>query len=495
MPEKNMPEQKMTGARDFAIVIMAAGKGTRLKSRRAKVLHEIGGQPLLAHVIKAAQQVVPAEHIHVIIGHQAESVRAAVAPMGVKFVLQAEQRGTGHAIMCAREHVAGYRNILVLSGDVPLVRPETIARLRDFHLGKKAAMTVLTAVPPDPFGYGRVIRAGLPKTRKTGALWGPGAGSDRVKAIVEQKALTKAQQKAREINSGIYAFAARPLFANIDRLTTGNAHHEFYLTDMAAILVKSRATVIALQAADPAEVLGANTLAELASLDAAMRMRKCHDLMAAGVSIYRPETCVIDPDVEIGADTILEPFVQILGRTRIGSDCRIRSFSVIRDSQIAGNVLVRNGCIIDQAVIASGAELGPYSHLRPGSEIGERAHVGNFVETKKTKLGRGSKANHLTYLGDSEIGPGVNVGAGTITCNYDGTSKHMTVIEEGAFIGSDATLVAPLRVGKGAYVAAGSTITEDVPPDALALGRSRQITKEGWARRRRDELAKSKAGK
>jgi len=481
MPAQNMAQQRMTGAGDFAIVIMAAGKGTRLKSRRAKVLHEIGGEPLLAHVIKAAQQVVPAEHIHVIIGHQAESVRAAVAPMGVKFVLQAEQRGTGHAIMCAREHVAGYRNILVLSGDVPLVRPETIARLRDFHLGKKAAMTILTAVPPDPFGYGRVIRAG--------------AGSDRVKAIVEQKALTKSQQKAREINSGIYAFAAGPLFANIDRLTTGNAHHEFYLTDMAALLVKAKANVVALKSDDPAEVLGANTLAELSTLDALLRFRKAYALMAGGVTIYRPDTCVIDPGVEIGADTILEPFVQILGSTRIGSDCRIRSFSVIRDSQIAGNVLVRNGCIIDQAVIASGAELGPYSHLRPGSEIGERAHVGNFVETKKTKLGRGAKANHLTYLGDSEIGPGVNVGAGTITCNYDGTSKHMTVIEEGAFIGSDATLVAPLRVGKGAYVAAGSTITDDVPPDALALGRSRQITKEAWARRRRDELAKSKAGK
>ena len=476
-----MPEKKMTGARDFAIVIMAAGKGTRLNSKRAKVLHEIGGQPLLAHVIKAAQQVVPAEHIHVIVGHQAESVRAAVAPMGVKFVLQADQRGTGHAIMCAREHVAGYRNILVLSGDVPLIRPETISRVRDFHLGKKAAMTILTAVPPDPFGYGRVIRAG--------------AGSDRVKAIVEQKALTKSQQKAREINSGIYAFATKPLFANIDRLTTDNAHRELYLTDMAALLVKSKATVVALKAPDPAEVLGANTLAELSSLDATMRARKCTELMASGVTIYRPETCVIDPEVEIGADTILEPFVQILGRTRIGSDCRIRSFSIISDSQMADKVLVRPGCVIDQSIIAAGAQLGPYSHLRPGSEIGENAHVGNFVETKKTRMGRGSKANHLTYLGDSEIGPGVNIGAGTITCNYDGTSKHMTIIEEGAFIGSDSTLVAPLRVGKGAYVAAGSTITADVPPDALVLGRSRQITKEGWARRRRDELAKSKAGK
>ncbi|MGZ4889415.1 MAG: bifunctional UDP-N-acetylglucosamine diphosphorylase/glucosamine-1-phosphate N-acetyltransferase GlmU [Candidatus Angelobacter sp.] len=476
-----MRNQKINGVRDFAIVIMAAGKGTRLKSKRAKVLHEIAGQPLIAHVIKAAQHIVPAEHIYVIIGHQAESVRAAVEPLGVKFVLQADQRGTGHAIMCARQQVASYQNLLVLSGDVPLIRPETIARLRDFHLNKKAAMTILTAAPSDPFGYGRVIRAG--------------SGSDRVKAIVEQKALTKSQQKEREINSGIYAFATKPLFANIDRLSTDNAHHELYLTDMAALLVKGKATVVALKASDPAEVLGANTLAELSSLDATMRARKCADLMAAGVSIYRPETCVIDPDVEIGADTILEPFVQIVGRTRIGSDCRIRSFSVISDSQIGDNVLLRPGCIIDQSTIAAGAQLGPYAHVRPGSEIGEGAHVGNFVETKKTRMGRGSKANHLTYLGDSDIGSGVNVGAGTITCNYDGADKHMTVIEDGAFIGSDSTLVAPLRIGKGAYVAAGSTITEDVPADALALGRSRQITKESWARQRRDERAKAKAGK
>jgi bifunctional UDP-N-acetylglucosamine pyrophosphorylase / glucosamine-1-phosphate N-acetyltransferase len=475
-----MRNQKINGNSDFAIVIMAAGKGTRLKSKRAKVLHEIAGQPLLAHVIKAAQQIVPAEHIYVIVGHQAENVRAAVEPLGVKFILQAEQRGTGHAIMCAREQVASYQNILVLSGDVPLIRPETIGRLRDFHLSKKAAMTILTAAPSDPFGYGRVIRAG---------------SSDRVKAIVEQKALTKSQQKEREINSGIYVFAAKPLFSNIDRLKTDNAHHELYLTDMAALLVKSKTTVVALRASDPAEVLGANTLAELSSLDATMRARKCADLMAAGVSIYRPETCVIDNDVEIGADTILEPFVQILGSTRIGSDCRIRSFSVIRDSNIADNVLFRPGCIVDQCTIAAGAQLGPYAHLRPGSEIGEGAHVGNFVETKKTRMGRGAKANHLSYLGDSDIGPGVNVGAGTITCNYDGAHKHMTVIEEGAFIGSDSTLVAPVRIGKGAYVAAGSTITEDVPADALALGRSRQTTKEGWARQQRDERAKAKAGK
>ncbi len=261
---------------------------------------------------------------------------------------------------------------------------------------------------------------------------------------------------------------------------------------MAALLVRAKARVVAVKAEDPAEVLGANTLAELSALDAALRARKTGQLMAAGVTIYRPETCVIDSDVEIGADTIIEPFVQIQGKTRIGSDCRIRSFTVISNSRLADGVLVRPGCIIDQSQVAAGALLGPYSHLRPGSEIGEGARVGNFVETKKVRLGRGSKANHLTYLGDAEIGAGVNVGAGTITCNYDGQKKHVTVIEDGAFIGSDSTLVAPVRIGKGAYIAAGSSITHDVPDDSLALGRARQTVKEGWARQRRTQKAAGK---
>ncbi len=468
-----MTRHTPAGALDLAVVIMAAGKGTRLKSNRAKVLHEIGGRPLLAHVIQAAQQVVPARDIYVVIGHQAENVRAVVEAMGAQPVLQAEQRGTGHAIMCARTQVGRYANVLVLSGDVPLIRPETIRHVRDFHLAKKAAMTVLTAEPPDASGYGRVIRS----------------GDDRIQAIVEQKALNRAQQKAREINSGIYAFASRPLFANLDRLTINNSQGEFYLTDMAALLNKAKAKVLALKTKDAAEVLGANTLAELAALDALLRARKSSQLMAEGVTIYRPETCVIDCEVEIGADTVIEPFVQILGQTRIGSGCRIRSFSVISNSRIANDVVVRPGCVIDQSQIAQGALLGPYAHLRPGSEIGEGAHVGNFVETKKARLGRGSKANHLTYLGDVEIGTDVNIGAGTITCNYDGEKKHTTVIEEGAFIGSDATLVAPVRVGKGAYVAAGSCITHDVPADSLALGRARQEVKEGWAKRRRERKA------
>lgn len=456
---------------DFAIVIMAAGKGTRLKSKRAKVLHQVGGQPLLAHVISAATQVVAAGNIYVIIGHQAEEVRAAVQQTGVNFVLQQEQRGTGHAIMCARNDVQRHENILVLSGDVPLIRPDTITGLRDFHLSRKAAMTILTAEPPDATGYGRMVRSS--------------PSSENVKAIVEHKDLTRQQTKLREINSGIYAFATRPLFANIDRLTTNNANQEFYLTDMAALLVKAKAKVIALRADDASEVLGANTLAELAGLDATLRARKAAELMASGVAIYRPETCVIDAQVTVAPDTIIEPFVQLLGQTSIGADCQIRSYSIIRDSQIGDGVHIRAGCIIDQSKIAAAAVLGPYSHIRPGTEVGEGAHVGNFVEVKKTRIGRGSKANHLTYLGDAEIGAGVNVGAGTITCNYDGVNKHVTTIEDGAFIGSDSTLVAPIRVGKGAYIAAGSTITHDVPSDALALGRAHQAVKEGWARKKR----------
>jgi bifunctional UDP-N-acetylglucosamine pyrophosphorylase / glucosamine-1-phosphate N-acetyltransferase len=463
----------------FAVAIMAAGKGTRLKSKRAKVLHEIGGKPLLAHVIDAAAKVVPPRDIVVIVGHQADAVRAAVQSSGVQFALQEQQLGTGHAMMAARQQLKGYDAVLVLSGDVPLIRPETIEQVRDFHLRNKAAMTILTAVPADATGYGRIVRKN--------------AKSAEVKAIVEQKALSKSQAGIREINSGIYAFDAQQLWAHIDKLRTNNAHGEYYLTDVAALLVRSKKKVVALPARDAGEILGANTIAEMMDLDRNFRMRKAQQLMAAGVSIYRPETVTIDADVQIGADTIIEPFVQVLGASRIGSDCRIRSYSVISDSRVADGVTIRPGCILDDAQVGSGAIIGPYSHLRPGSEIGEGAHVGNFVETKKVKMGKGSKANHLTYLGDAEIGSGVNIGAGTITCNYDGVNKHLTRIEDGVFVGSDSTLVAPVTLRRGAYVAASSCITEDVPEDSLAIARAKQTNKDGWVRSKRDARAAAKS--
>jgi bifunctional UDP-N-acetylglucosamine pyrophosphorylase/glucosamine-1-phosphate N-acetyltransferase len=469
MPKaKTSPSQRVPR---IAIAIMAAGKGTRLKSKHPKVLHEVGGKPLLAHVIAAAIRVISAHDVYAIVGHEADLVRQAVAHTGIKFILQTEQRGTGHALMVAREALASYDQVIVLSGDAPLITPQTIQKLRDFHLSKHPAMTILTAQLYDPTGYGRVIR-----TNQNGP---------DVKAIVEEKAATPAQRKIQEINSGFYAFDAKLLFSHIDQLSNDNAHGEFYLTDMAAILRKAKERVMAVAASDPHEILGSNTRAEMVDIDQRLRLEKCRQLMTAGVTIFYPQTCVIDWDVEIGADTTIEPFVQILGKTRMGSDCRIRSYTVINNSVIGDGVLIRPGCVLEEAHVMKGALLGPYSHLRPGSEIGEGAHVGNFVETKKIRLGKGSKANHLTYLGDAEIGEDVNIGAGTITCNYDGEHKHTTVIEDGVFIGSDSTLVAPVKVGKGAYVGAASCITDDVPPDSLAIGRGRQIVKEGWAKAKR----------
>ena len=464
----------------FGIVIMAAGKGTRLHSARPKVLHQVGGKALLLHVIAAAETQVPPAGIVVVVGHQAEQVQAAAAPSGVKFVLQHRQLGTGHALQCVRDWYASSgitppENLLVLSGDVPLIRAATIAAVRDMHLREHAAMTILTAIPPDPTGYGRVLRNQ--------------DGSGEVAGIVEQKSLTDdllAQpERLREINSGIYAFRTAALFARLDLLQNKNTSGEYYLTDIAVMLVDAGERVVALPANSADEVLGANTIAEMMHLDASLRAHTAERLMTAGVTIFRPETVTIDTEVEVGPDTVLEPFTQLLGKTKIGSNCRIRSYSVVENCTLGNGVLLRHGCILDSSTVGDGALLGPYAHLRPESHIGARAHVGNFVETKKTVLGEGSKANHLAYLGDTIVGTGSNIGAGVITCNYDGVHKHPTLIGNGVFVGSDSTLVAPLTLGDGSYVAAGSCITEDVPADALALGRARQVTKPGWAANKR----------
>jgi bifunctional UDP-N-acetylglucosamine pyrophosphorylase/glucosamine-1-phosphate N-acetyltransferase len=460
----------------LAVVIMAAGKGTRLKSQRPKVLHEIGGKPLLAHVISTASRIVAPADIYVVIGHQAEKVLATVASTGVAFVEQIEQRGTGHAIQCARQAFAGYENILVLSGDVPLIRHETITELWQFHQAEQAAMTILTAAPTDPSGYGRILRKSIE--------------SAEVEAIVEQKALTRGQESLREINSGIYAFKTVPLLARLDLLDANNANQELMLTDMAGLLRSGGERVVAIEAADADEVLGANTIAELVALDATLRANTANRLMAQGVTIFRPETSVIDAEVEIAPDTVIEPFVQLLGRTEIGAECLIRSYSVIENCTLGNDVLIRQSCVLGDSTVADGARIGPFAHLRPGSEIGQDAHVGNFVEIKKAKLGKGVKAGHLTYLGDAEVGEGTNIGAGVITCNYDGVHKHATRIGKGVFVGSDSTLVAPVRVEDGAYIGAGSCITKDVPANALAVGRARQITKEGWAATKRAQQKK-----
>src|SRR5579871_4180806 len=413
----------------FAVAILAAGKGTRLKSRYPKVLHHVGGKSLLAHVVAAATRICAAEDIYAIVGHDAERVKDAMAASGIGFILQKEQRGTGHAVMVGKEALAKYAHVLVLSGDAPLITAETIEKLRDFHLQQGAAMTLLSAILERPRGYGRIIFPGQ---------------SREVEAIIEEKSLSPSQRALQEVNAGFYAFETKALFEHIKELSTENTHNEYYLTDMAGILAKAGKKVVALQAGDAHEVLGCNTRQELAEVDAELRMKKCQQLMQEGVTIYLPQTCVIDCDVTAGPDTVIEPFVHLLGATRLGSECRIRSYSVIINCQLGDGVLIRNGCVMDESTIGPRAALGPYTHLRPGCHIAEGAHMGNFVEGKKLKLGKGSKAQHLSYLGDAEVGEGVNVGAGTITCNYDGFGKYPTVIGDRAFIGSDSTLVAPV---------------------------------------------------
>jgi bifunctional UDP-N-acetylglucosamine pyrophosphorylase/glucosamine-1-phosphate N-acetyltransferase len=455
----------------LAVVIMAAGKGTRLKSRRPKVLHEVGGKPLLEHVIAAARQIVAPEDIYAVVGHEAEMVRAAVASTGIQFVEQADQRGTGHAIQSAGEAIAGYENILVLSGDVPLIRAEHLRALWEFHRAQGAAMTLVSAEPEQPSGYGRILHTA--------------PDSLEVAAIVEQKMLTPEQLGLREVNLGLYAFRTATLLAHLGKLTTDNPHGELYLTDMARVLHAAGERVVSWKTDDADKLLGANTIAELVALDATLREETAGRLMAAGVTIFRPETCVIDAGVEVGPDTIIEPFVQLLGSTKIGTDCLIRSYTVIENCTLGNNVKILQSCVLADSTIANGARIGPFARMRPGCEIGEDVHIGNFVETKKAKLKKGVKAGHLTYLGDAEVGEGTNIGAGVITCNYDGARKHVTRIGKKVFLGSDSTLVAPVTVEDGAYIGAGSCITKNVPAGALAVGRARQFTKEGWVAAKR----------
>ncbi|MGA9670168.1 MAG: bifunctional UDP-N-acetylglucosamine diphosphorylase/glucosamine-1-phosphate N-acetyltransferase GlmU [Terracidiphilus sp.] len=468
--ETGMEGESGKGSR-LAVVIMAAGKGTRLNSRRPKVLHEVGGKPLLEHVIAAARQIVTPEHIYAVVGHQAEMVRAAVASTGIRFVEQADQRGTGHAIQSAGQAIAGYEHILVLSGDVPLIRPEHLRALWEFHQAQKPAMTLVSAEPEHPAGYGRVLHTA--------------PDSLEVAAIVEQKMLTPEQLNLREVNLGLYAFRTATLLAHLGKLTSDNPHGELYLTDMAGVLHAAGEKVVAFKTGDPQDLLGANTIAELVALDATLRAETANRLMASGVTIFKPETCVIDSDVEIGPDTTIEPFVQLLGSTKIGTDCLIRSYTVIENCTLGNDVKILQNCVLADSTIANGARIGPFARMRPGCEIGEDVHIGNFVETKKAKLHKGVKAGHLTYLGDTEVGEGSNIGAGAITCNYDGVYKHKTQIGKNVFVGSDSTLVAPITVEDGAYIGAGSCITKDVPAGALAVGRARQFTKEGWVAAKR----------
>jgi bifunctional UDP-N-acetylglucosamine pyrophosphorylase / glucosamine-1-phosphate N-acetyltransferase len=452
------------------VVVLAAGKGTRMKSGLPKVLHQAAGFPLLEHVLRAAATLEPATTV-LVLGHQADLVREALGKrLGLSFALQEPQLGTGHALLQAEQALAGASGtVVLLSGDVPLLRPATLRALVARHTASGAAATVLTATVPSPGGYGRIVRD----------------ESGRILRIVEHKDASPAERAIGEINSGVYAFELAPLFDALRGIGSANAQGEYYLPDLVTIYRSRGMVVETLTLEDPREIVGVNSRKELAEVAVILRAAKNDELMAAGVTIVDPASTFIDPDVVVGADTIIRPGVYLEGRTRIGSGCEIHSGVRIVDSTVEDGVVINNFCVIVDSVVRRGARVGPFAHIRPQSDVGESAHVGNFVELKKTSMGRGAKANHLSYLGDATIGEKVNVGAGTITCNYDGTAKHPTIIEDGAFIGSDTQLVAPVRVGKGAYVAAGSSITEDVPADALAIARGKQVNKEGWAARKR----------
>jgi bifunctional UDP-N-acetylglucosamine pyrophosphorylase/glucosamine-1-phosphate N-acetyltransferase len=469
----------MAAASDIAIVILAAGKGTRMRSELAKVLHRAGGRPLIEHVIRACQPLKPAQLI-AIVGHQADKVGEVVTSLGAQTVLQQPQRGTGHAMQVARRAIRSRAKlVIVLPGDAPLLRTDTLAALLDTHRRGEAAATILTAEIDDPTGYGRIVRD----------------SEGRVVAIVEEKSATPEQRSIREVNSSIYCFTLAKLWPVLNALRPENAHRELYLTDAIAHLRERNERVLAGIAPDPREILGCNTRVHLADVDRIFRGRKAAEVMESGATIYLPETVVIDPEVSAGPDTTIEPAVQLLGKTRIGAHCTIRTGSVLQNVRVDDDAVIGAHSILDSCRVGPKAQIGPFSRLRPGTDIRAGAHVGSFVEIKNTVLRERSKAPHLSYLGDASIGRDTNIGAGTITCNYDGVAKHPTTIGNRVFIGSDTALVAPVRVGDGAYVAAGSVITDNVPAEALGIARGRQSNKLGWAAARRKELQRAAKSK
>jgi bifunctional UDP-N-acetylglucosamine pyrophosphorylase/glucosamine-1-phosphate N-acetyltransferase len=456
--------------RSLGVIVLAAGQGTRMRSSTVKMLHPVAGRPMVALVLDAVRELRP-DRVVTVIGHQAEQVRAALGEAGGSYVLQREQRGTGHAVLQAMPHVdrSAGATLLVVNGDLPALRAATLKRLVDRHRRSGAAMTLVSAELDEPTGYGRVVRDG---------------GSGDVERIVEHRDASVVERGIREINAGIYCADAGVLGPALRKLRPDNAQGELYLTDAVRLLIERGRRVEALVHPEAAEVLGVNTRAELSRAWRMVCARKAAELQDAGVTIVDPDHTWIDPRARIGRDTTIWPDVTIEGPTVIGAESVVRSGSRLTDSRLGRRVEVRDHCVIVESEVGDDVTIGPFAHLRPGSTIEAEARIGNFVETKKTRLGRGSKANHLTYLGDAVIGPGCNIGAGTITCNYDGTHKHETRLGRDVFVGSNTQIVAPVEIGDGAYVAAGSTVTQDVPRGALAIARSRQRNVEGWAARR-----------
>ena len=445
-----------------------------MKSGLPKVLHKIGGLTIVERVLRTAAALMPVSTT-VVVGHGGEEVRRSLATRpSVQFVDQEQQLGTGHALLQTRPLLEGKAGtVVLLSGDVPLLSVGALQRLLEVHHQAGAAATVITANVARPFGYGRIVRT-----------------NGRITKIVEERDTTAAQKAIAEINSGIYAFDLAPLFGALDAIGTANKQGEYYLPDLIAIYRKQKRTVETSTVARADEIRGINSSTELAEVTSMVRQQKNEELMAAGVTLIDPATTYVDADVVVGADTVIYPCVFLEGSTKIGAACEIHSGTRIVNSTIGDRVCVRNHTVVTDSTVEAGAVLGPFAHVRPGSQVGEDAHIGNFVELKKTSMGKGAKANHLAYLGDATIGDKTNVGAGTITCNYDGEQKHRTVIGTNVFVGSNSTLVAPVNLADGSYIAAGSAVTADVPSGALAIGRSRQENKEGWVAKRQSEKAK-----
>ena len=455
-----------TDTKPLNVLIMAAGLGTRMKSNRAKVLHELGGRPLIAHVVRTAASLAP-QRIYVVVGHQAEEVeKASKAEVGelAEPVLQAQQHGTGDAVASARVQLENSDSLLVvLSGDVPLIKAETLHRLIEQHRASGAACTILAVRLENPTGYGRIVRD----------------EHGQFQRIVEQKDATEEERQVREINSGIYCFETADLFAALRRLEPKNRQGEYYLTDVAEILLVNDRKVDVFVHNDAREVSGINTRAELAEFENLLRRNAIRRLMVeSGVTFIDPSHAYIGTDVQIGRDTVIYPDVAIEGTSVVGEACVIRSGARISNSRLGDNVVVKDHSLIVDSEISSNCSVGPFAHLRMNTVLEEKATVGNFVEVKKSRLKRGTKAMHLSYLGDATIGERTNIGAGTVTCNYDGVRKHETIIEDDVKIGSDTMLVAPVRVGSGSMTAAGSVVTKDVPPDSLVAGVPAEVKKK-----------------
>ena len=470
-------------ATGFAVAIMAAGKGTRLKSKRPKVLHEVGGQALLLHVIAAAKTLVPAKGIYCIVGHEAERVQSAVASTGVNFVPQHEQRGTGHAMQILKAWFNASdrplpQHLLVLSGDVPLIRPETLASLCEMHLREHAAMTILTAIPPDPTGYGRVLRS---MTKPI-----------EVESIVEQKDATDEQREINEVNAGVYVFDASALREALARIGTDNAQNEKYLTDAAAGIRSIGGLIEAVPVTDHWLVAGINDRAQLAAASAELNARIVRGWQLGGVTIQDPATTWIDLATSIGEDVKILPGTQLKGATAIERGAIIGPDTTLVDCEVGENAVVKRADAT-LAVIGANATVGPFAYLRPGTYLGDNGKIGTFVETKNSTIGRGSKVPHLSYIGDTTIGEGTNLGAGAITANYDDIVKHHTEIGSHVHSGSHNVFVAPVRIGDGAKTGAGTIVRKDVPAGALAMTVAPQRNVEGWVEQNRAGTAAATA--